>query len=362
MSAQRRGRARFDNCVGPSARRSPGLGPGGTVIGRCRLELWMPDTVVDWLLEPSQPSVRYLTLTRLLGRRESDSQLRRARSAIAMTGWVPELLRRRHPEGWWGHTRHWLEPRFTGTHWNMLALADLGASRDIPEVETSAEYWMGNSPLQGGGVGGFGKGKGHHCYTANMARALIRMGYEDDPRVRKTMEWLVETAHPKGGWSCRYAKNGPAESRTLDAWEGLAAFAEYPRSKWTADMHECVDRAAEFYLERELHRQGERYEPWYRFHWPNHYYYDLLVGADCLTALGHAGDPRLRFALDLVRSKRRADGRWNHDADQTDPDPESAKWFAANPGKRPVPLTIEAPGKPSKMVTLRSLLVLSRVP
>jgi hypothetical protein len=47
-----------------------------------------------------------------------------------------------------------------------------------------------------------------------------------------------------------------------------------------------VERSAEYYLERELHIQGERYEPWYRFHWPVHYYYDLLVGLDCLTALG----------------------------------------------------------------------------
>ena len=319
------------------------------------------DKVVNWLLEPGQPSVRYLTLTRLLGKRQSDPEVRKARDAIPRIGWVPQLLERRDPAGWWGHPKHWLEPRFIGTHWNMLALADLGASRATPEIAASAEYWMGNSPLQGGGVGGFGKGKGHHCYTANMARALIRLGYEDDPRIRKTMEWLVLTAHPKGGWSCRFSKQGPAESRSLDAWEGLAAFAEYPRSKWTPAMKECADRACEFFLERELHQQGETYEPWYRFHWPNHYYYDLLVGLDCLTALGHGDDPRLGFALDLLRKKRRSDGTWNHDADQTDPDAESAKWFAANPTKRPTPLTIEVPGQPSKMVTLRALTVLSRL-
>jgi hypothetical protein len=316
---------------------------------------------VDWLLEKEQPSIRYLTLTQLLRRRESDPEVREAKADLPTVGWVAELLARRDPAGWWVRDRGWLEPRFVGTHWNMLALADLGATRAIPEVERSCEYWMGKSPLQGGGVGGFGKGKGHHCYTANMARGLVRLGYEDDPRVRRTLEWIVRTAHPKGGWTCRFSTAGPATSRSLDAWEGLGALAAYPRSKWTAGMQACAERSAEYYLERELHQQGERYEPWYRFHWPVHYYYDLLVGLDCLTALGYGQDRRLRYALDLLRTKRRPDGTWNLDAAQPDPDPETARWFAAHPKQRPQPLSLEVAGRPSKMITLRALTVLSRI-
>src|SRR5689334_9194144 len=112
-------------------------------------------------------------------------------------------------------------------------------------------------------------------------------------------------------------------------------------------MKDCVERTAEYYLEHELHLQGERYEPWYRFHWPVHYYYDLLVGLDVLTALGYGGDPRLGYALALLRKKRRADGRWILDADQLDPDPETAAFFAKNPTQRPTPLSIETPGAPS---------------
>jgi hypothetical protein len=321
----------------------------------------MADRAVDWLLEPRQPAVRYLTLTRLLGKPETDREVRGARKAVAGDPWVQQILGRRDPGGWWMHPRNKLEPRFTGTHWNLLALADLGATRDIPEVAASAELWMTNSPLQGGGIGALGKGKGHHCYTANMVRALVRMGYANDPRVRKTMEWLVFTAHPKGGWTCRFSKEGPAESRSLDAWEGLAAFAEYPRSKWTPAMTACVERTAEYYLERELHRQGEPYDPWYRFHWPTQYYYDLLVGLDALTALGYGRDPRMGFALNLLREKRRPNGRWDLDADQPDPDPEGAQWYAEHPKQRPTPLSFEKVGQPSKMVTLRAMTVLSRL-
>lgn len=323
----------------------------------------MPERrVLDWLLEENQPSIRFLTLTNLLGRKESDRDAKEARAKIPFTGWAAEMLRRRDPAGWWVRDKGWLEPRFLGTHWNLLALADLGVTGEVPEIRASCEYWMAKSPLRGGGVGGFGKGKGHHCYTANMARALIRFGYEDDPRVRKTLDWVVRTAHPKGGWTCRFSSDGPAPSRTLDAWEGLGAFAAYPRSKWTSDMRSCVERSAEYFLEHELHVQGERYEPWYRFYWPVHYYYDLLVGLDCLTALGYLDDPRLRFALDLLRSKQRPDGRWNLDAVHPTMDAAAIRWYAAHPEQHPpTPLAFEQVGKPSKMITLRALTVLSRV-
>ncbi len=323
------------------------------------------DKVLDWLLQPDQPSIRYLTLTQLLGKKETDSDVKAAKARIPTTGWVADILARRDPGGWWVRDRGWLEPRFLGTNWNMLALSDLGASREIPGVRASSEFWMGSAPLKGGGVGGFGKGKGHHCYTANMARALIRMGYEDDPRVRETLEYLVRTAHPKGGWTCRFGTDGPATSRTLDAWEGLSAFAAYPKSKWTRPMTECVEKGAEYYLERELHKQGGEYDPWYRFHWPVHYYYDLLVGLDILTALGYTDDKRLGFALDLLRTKRRPDGRWNLDAVQPDWSQANAakvqKYYAAHPKQRPTPLVFETPGEPSKMITLRALTVLARV-
>ena len=127
-------------------------------------------------------------------------------------------------------------------------------------------------------------------------------------------------------------------------------------------MKDCVEKGAEFYLDKELHRQGERYEPWYRFHWSVHYYYDLLVGLDVLTALGYGDDPRLGFGLALLRKKQRSDGRWNLDAHQPDMSPEGKRWYAEHPKQHPpTPLAFETARRPSKMITLRALTVLSRV-
>jgi len=314
---------------------------------------------ISWLLEPDQPAIRYRTLTELLHRKKSDPEVLEARSLIPERGWVAEILGWRDPGGWWVREKSLYRPKYISTNWNLLALSDLGATRSIPAVRASCELWMERSPLKGGGVGGFSAGNGHLCYTGNMARALIRFGYGDDPRVRKALEWLAATAHPKGGWTCWSFGTGPAQGRNLDSWEGLSAFAAYPRSKWTPAMKRSVALGAEFFLDRELHRQGARYAPWYRFHWPVHYYYDVLVGLDMLTALGYGDDPRLGFALELLRKKQRADGRWNLDAVHPDVGPAMRRWIAGHPGQAPTPFSLEAVGKPSKMVTLTALKVLA---
>lgn len=312
------------------------------------------DRGVSWLLERTQPAIRYRTLTELLGRTPEDPDVRESREAIVRTGWGAKILSERDAPGGWGDGRSQYVPKYTSTHWRMLVLSDLGLTNSDPRIRELCEFWMNGFSAKDGRLGGNSGGRPHYCVSANMARALIRFGYGDDPRVRRTLEWLAETADPKGGWSCW------GIGRNLDSWEALSAFAVYPRALWTPRMTKAVERGAEFFLQRELHHQGPRYPPWYRFHYPIHYYYDLLVGLDFLTALGYGGDPRLGFALSLLRNKRRSDGRWNLDRVHPDLDGKQAEWYEAHPRQRPNPFGLERPGRPSKMVTLTALVVLGR--
>lgn len=305
-----------------------------------------PAGVLRWLLEPSEPSVRHRTLTELLDRPPDDPEVREARQRIPTSGFARQILEGRDEEGWWVNGTSLYVPKYLATNWRLLVLSDLGLDRTDPMVRRSCELWMARFALKGGGVGGNSVGTGHHCVVGNMTRALIRLGYTDDPRIRRSLEWLVRTADPNGGWSCF------GRGRNLDSWEGLSAFAAYPRYRWSGAMTRCVEQAAEFYLDRELHHQGGRYAPWYRFHYPVHYYYDVLVGLDLLTSLGYRDDPRLRFAVRLLHQKRHRDGRWNLDADHPDVAGGIARWYDRHPARRPVPLRLEAVGRPSKMVTL----------
>jgi hypothetical protein len=311
--------------------------------------------VLDWLLEPEQPAVRYRTLVELLGWPASDPRVRAAKAAIPKRGWAADLLAKRGTDGGWTIDRSLYLPKYLSTNWNMLVLSDLGLTKEDPGIAEASEHWFEGFRLEGGGLGGNSTGKGHLCVVGNITRGAIRLGYADDPRVRRSLDWLVENASPLGGWSCW------GSGRNLDSWEGLSAFAAYPQERWTDRDREVVAKACEFFLQRELHRQGTRYAPWFRFHYPIHYYYDLLVGLDLLTSLGHGADPRIDFAVDVLRKKRRRDGRWNLDANHPDVEGPVARWFADHPSQRPTPLVLEAAGRPSKMVTLTALKVLARV-
>ncbi|TMK49344.1 MAG: hypothetical protein E6G55_00525, partial [Actinobacteria bacterium] len=62
---------------------------------------WASTAVTDWLLEEHQPSIRYLALTQLLGRREDEPDVRAAHGAITKTGWAAEILAAQKSGGFW---------------------------------------------------------------------------------------------------------------------------------------------------------------------------------------------------------------------------------------------------------------------
>src|SRR3972149_5257908 len=97
------------------------------------------EKALDWLLEPDQPSIRYLTLTKLLGKGETDSDVRDAKARIPTAGWAAEILARRDPGGWWVRDGHPSYPKYVSTTWNLLALSDLGATCALPVGRTGSE-------------------------------------------------------------------------------------------------------------------------------------------------------------------------------------------------------------------------------
>lgn len=325
----------------------------------------LENSVVDWLLGEDQPSVRYLTLTELLGRSHGDSDVMLSRENITNSGWARDILTGQASNGCWAvdetpHARNgrpWRSwPKYTSTNWMLLILSDLGLTKDEPRIEKACRTWMKRYDMKDGGFNDEPHDKeGHLCITGNTARALVKFGYVDHPRVRRAFEWLVRNQAEGGGWDCFHRRG------TLDSWEPLSAFAVYPREKWTRSMKHAVERGAEFFLERQLHRQESRYEPWYRFHYPVHYYYDLLVGLDFMTALGYSKDKRLGYAVRLLGKKRRADGRWNLDAINPEAESPQGKWDESHPNEASIPFTLEKAGEPSKMITLRAMNVLHRL-
>ena len=309
---------------------------------------------LDWLLEPSQPAIQYYTLTSLLDRKENDPEVRDAKEKILKKGWAADILTAQKPDGYWeaahspeGYSLY--RPKYTATNWRMIVLSDFPLSfRDDVRLERGCNLffrnWLGNEDEF--------EAQGEVCISGNLARMLTKFGYGDDPRVKRVVDWLVKVQKEDGGWHCFPSKTG-----TLDCWEALAAFAAIPKENRTKPINRSIERGGEFYLARKLHEEGQRYEPWYRFHYPNHYYYDVLDGLDVLTSLGFTKDPRLEYALNLLKEKRLSSGEWILDA--THPDVGPGADYAVE--GTPIKFALEEKGRPSKWITLTALKVLKRV-
>lgn len=314
-----------------------------------------PVSAINWLLEEDQPAVRYLALTTLLGKRGNDSEVEETKRAIGSRGWAAKILGKQQPGGWWVGKESLYRPKYLSTNWMLLVLADLGLTKSEPRIAEASLLWIKRFSKSDGGFASESSKASHVCTVGNTARALVRFGYADHPKVKSAFQWMVENEAEKGGWSCF------GSGRNLDSWEPMSAFAALPRQKWTRNMKLAVEKGARFFLEREMHRQGEHYEPWYRFHYPVHYYYDLLVGLDFMTSLGYGDDRRLAHAMHVLRKKRRSDGRWSLDAVHPDVEDGMAAWYNKHPKDAPVPFALEKVGEQSKMITLKAMQVLIRL-
>ena len=315
--------------------------------------------VIEWLLEEDQPSVRYHALVGLLERSGDDPEVQDARSQIPQVGWAHDLLATQKPKGYWeAHeprtVREWVTflrfPRFGSSIWKGMVLSDLGLTAADPRIRRLAGLIFEYKLHLSSELNYFTE---EVCIVGNVARMLTRFGYGEDRRVRKLYDWMLEDQREDGGWNCAAGEPG-----TLDCWEALAAFEAVPKAKRTAAMERAISRGAEFYLERKLFEEGRRCTPWFRFHYPTHYFYDVLVGLDVLTRLGYAGDRRLQPALQILRGKRRSDGTWVLDRVHPDEDRGGGRGAAA---KKVKPLALERAGEPSKWITLTALRVLKRV-
>ncbi len=183
-----------------------------------------PKSAVDWLLGENQPSIRYIALTQLLEKPVDDPEVAAARDMITRTGWGEQILAKQDRAGWWVSGESLYRPKYLSANWMLLILADLGLTRDDPRIEKACGLWIERFAREDGGFAMEGSKKGHLCTTGNTTRALVQFGYADHPAVRRAFEWLVTNRDKNGGWSCF------GSGRNLDSWEGMSAFAVYPKA------------------------------------------------------------------------------------------------------------------------------------
>jgi hypothetical protein len=309
-----------------------------------------------WLTGPkADPSVRARFWLEIDGRSREDPRVRKAQREIGRSGWAASLLDFQLADGHWvtpgTSARDLYVPKYVVTNWQAIVLADLGMTRSDPRIRRTAEMILDRWSKRGGDLSGRG---GEICVTGNAVRTLIRFGYLEHPVVQRSIAWILRTQKKDGGWHCF-----PSRTGTLDGWEGLAALVEIPAEGRSEPIRRSIERGVDFYLRHHLMDEGRvRYPPWLRIHYPNHYYYDVLVGLRILVRLGYGNDPRIAPAVRWLRTKRARDGTWALDAAHPDLDAAHGGYVLR---RLVFPMILEPLGVPSQWATLEALSVLAGV-
>ena len=323
----------------------------------------MTDKILTWLLKENNPSVRYLTLTTLLDRALDDPEVLAARESIMTHGVVAKLLEKQNSDGSWMDPGKFYTDKYHGTVWNLITLAEFAADPAHAQVKKACEFILHSSfnPENGG----FSTAESARtksglvsliipCLTGNMVYALIKLGYLEDERLRKGIEWILtyqrsddgEERPPMGEMYDRYRSCWGSHSCHMGVAKSLKALAAIPVPKRNelvdAKIRELVDYFLKHRVYKKSHHPEEIAKPgWVKFGFPLMYQSDALEILDIFASLKiHA--PELDDAIDLVRRKRDAEGWWKLENSYSD--------------RMLVP--IEHKGKPSKWITLRALRVL----
>ncbi|MFQ5950724.1 MAG: prenyltransferase/squalene oxidase repeat-containing protein, partial [Candidatus Geothermarchaeales archaeon] len=207
--------------------------------------------------------------------------------------------------------------------------------------------------------------------TGNMARTLMRLGYDREPRVSRAVDWLLSVQLEDGGWNCWDGGTHGSFEATV---QPLGALSEIPQEHRSDEVEEAISHAVDFFLSHRLFKSSRDESVvlfrFLKFHFPLHYKYDVLHGLRVITSLG-VKDDRLHDPIQLLVSKQQPDGAWILDAV-----PRGWRLFSPSHGgwrqeedeviekgwgEEPHTLQFEEVGTPSKMITLNALRVLKNL-
>jgi hypothetical protein len=294
-------------------------------------------TVIDWLLD-SDPAIRWQVMRDLTDAPADVVAAERAR--VTTDGWGARLLALQAPGGDWAGGS--LFPKQLATTSSLMLLRDFGLDPESAEARRAIALVREHSRWDYAGEPFF-EGEVEPCINGRAVAIGACFGQD----VQGIVDRLLTEQMADGGWNCEQ-ENGSTRGSfhsTICVLEGLL---EHERATGGSPEGTAARlRGQEYLLERRMLRRlstGEIIDAdWTRFSYPTDYFYDVLRGLDHLRSAAATPDERAAEAIELVTSKRDAEGRWPLEN--------------SHPGELHFSMD-EGDGKPSRWNTLRAMRVL----
>lgn len=290
---------------------------------------------VNWLLEDSDPSIRYLVKKEIIHDPDCGNYYDSILSA-------PEIQRIISKNGNFFGNAIYYDIYYKGAMWCFAEAVERGLDKRTEAVRTTAAFLTSECQMTSGGF--TLNWKPHTevaCRTGDMVRYLTRAGYTDEP-VQRGISWIAGHQRHDGGWlhcplagTCDQLKllvlnrpgNGLAREGNRQVTSCIyatiacaMALLEYRIITGSTSGDEQINNAAEFFLRRSLYKTAGNDPIKPKLNWNRDFrllgypvmsQYDILYGLLFIAMTGRIKDRRTGEAFNLIISKQNSDGTWN---------------------------------------------------
>ena len=280
----------------------------------------VPQPVLDWLLEPENPSVRYRTLTELLRIPKNDPEAQMARAAIPESPVVKHIFTKMHPDGYWLHRGVGAGVSYAmsgSTHFVLAYLAELGLDREDDRIARAVERYLSlkEPDRPNPNIWEIPPDYRLHqsCLYAYNLRTFMMLGYRHDPRIQERINVLLNDWRFDGGYLCDRPSFMVKKTKSCirGSQKALMAFAELPEY-W---QHERCQALVDYFLRRQVIYKKSHPGEIIRSEvvasvFPFVINASLLESLYALSKMGFSKHPALDPAWQYLEAKRDEQGRY----------------------------------------------------
>ena len=213
--------------------------------------------------------------------------------------------------------------------WKILrALVEMyGFTRQHPAVERACEYIL-SYQTEEGDLRGILSNQYAPYYTGAMLEILIKTGYEQDGRILRGLNWLLEMRQDDGGWIIplmmfkinayyRLYDQPPVPPDRQRPFSHMAtgmvtrAFAAHPDYRLLPEIVHAGNLLKGRFFQKDAYTSRQSAAYWFKFQYP-FWWTDLLTVMDSLMRIGNKQtDEHVEKALDWFIENQATDGLWH---------------------------------------------------
>ena len=272
----------------------------------------LPKQGLEWLLQSSDPSIRFRTQRDLLGIKPDES----LQNEIMTSKNVTRIFSKMHPDGMWLKKEIGAGIDYSHgstTHFILSYLAELGLNKSDPRIDKAVNRYL-DLKSKDNWLTAPDHLTGQSCLYAHNIRTFILLGYKEDPRVQERISTLLAEVRDDDGYLCRrLSYTQKTKSCIRGTLKALMAYAELPEL-WSTDS---CKRTVHYFLKRNVYFKTAN--PTIKIRggmvtiFPFVIFCSLLESLYALSKMGYGHDPALEDAWNELEKRNNGEGKYKLD-------------------------------------------------